>query len=149
MARFPSIKPTERNLSFGEYPVKTYRSLSGAVVRRKFGNRPYGATLDLSFNNASQENFAAIYSHYHEQAGGSNGFTIPKELLADLFADSDLTNQLKAGSPYLLLQSLGRGDGSSNTMEWFYAESPAASSAGRGRNNISVKLVSELKQWPY
>jgi hypothetical protein len=145
MANFPSIKPTERNLSFGEYPIKTYRALSGKIIRRSFGNRPYSATLELNFNNASEETLSAIYTHYHEQSGGTIGFAIPKTLLADLAIASNLTNQLQAGSPYLVLQSTGKGDGSSSTMEWLYAESPTASSAGRGRNNISVKLIAELK----
>jgi hypothetical protein len=37
MADFPALKPTARSFQLGEYPIKSYRAMSGAVVRRSFG----------------------------------------------------------------------------------------------------------------
>ena len=51
MADFPALKPTARSFQLGEYPIKSYRAMSGAVVRRSFGNKPFGYTLDLEFAN--------------------------------------------------------------------------------------------------
>jgi hypothetical protein len=55
MANFPALKPTARSFQLGQYPVKTYRAMSGAVVRRSFGNKAFGYTLDLQFENVTEE----------------------------------------------------------------------------------------------
>lgn len=133
MAIFPSIKPTKRSFSMGEYPVKTYRALSGKVVRRSFGNRPFGATLDLSFENISEDSLALLYDHYHAQQGTTTGFTIPNETLAGLTTSSTLGTQLKQGGPY-------------SGLSWFYAEVPSIESVYRGLSSVSVKLVAEFNQ---
>jgi len=144
MANFPSLKPTRRNFTLGEYPTKIYRSLSGKTIRRSFGNRPYGATLELVFENVSEDALAAIYSHYHGQLGNSTGFALSDEALAGLTAGTNTTRQLKAGAPFIVLQQLGIGSGSSSEMLWFYDEAPQVESTYRNLSTISVKLSSEF-----
>lgn len=145
MADFPRIKPTRRSFTLGEYPVKTYRSLSGKTIRRSFGSRPYGATIELSFENVAESVFNQIYTHYHTQQGTIVGFQLPTEVLAGLTASSDIARQLREGEPFLVLQSLGRGNGTANNMEWFYAEVPSVESTQRGLSNITVRLVAEFR----
>jgi hypothetical protein len=134
MATFPSIKPTQRSFSLGEYPVKTYRSLSGKTVRRSFGNRPYGASLELVFENVKQATLDAIYSHYHTQQGATVGFALPDEVWAGLSLSSTTVRGLKNGSPF------------ADSTEWVYAEPPSVESTQRDLSTISVKLVSEFRQ---
>jgi hypothetical protein len=127
MADFPALTPTARNFQPGQYPVKTYRALSGATVRRSFGNRPFGHTLDLQFENVSEATVNAIINHYNTQGGGTLGFALP----ATIFA--------------------GYGTGLRNLMqnpagiEWLYAEPPAISSVLRDRSTVTVKLVGEIR----
>lgn len=146
MANFPSIKPTRRNFTLGEYPTKIYRSLSGKTIRRSFGNRPYGATLELVFENVNEDTLAAIYNHYHGQLGNSSGFALSDDAMAGLTTGGNTTRQLKAGSPFIVLQSLGIGSGSASEMLWFYDEAPQVESTYRNLSTISVKLVSEFSQ---
>jgi len=127
MADFPALTPTARNFQPGQYPVKTYRALSGATVRRSFGNRPFGHTLDLQFENVPEATVNAIIDHYNTQGGGTLGFALP----ATIFA--------------------GYGTGLRNLMqnpagiEWLYAEPPAINSVLRDRSTVTVKLVGEIQ----
>lgn len=132
MAAFPSIKPTERSFTLGEYPTKTYRALSGKVIRRSFGNRPFGATLELVFENVTETVLKQIFDHYHAQQGTSAGFVLPNAVFAGLEANSTLLAQLKAGTP------------SGGGMQWFYAETPSVESVYRNLSTISVSLICEF-----
>jgi hypothetical protein len=131
MADFPRIKPTTRSFTMGQYPTKIYRALSGRTIRRSFGSRPFGATLDLTFENVPETVLSAIYSHYHGQKGDSIGFGLPLELLAGLPAAATITAQLRQGSPF-------------SGMVWFYAESPSVENTFRNLSTISVQLVAEF-----
>lgn len=146
MATFPSIKPTKRSFALGEYPMKAYRALSGKVIRRAFGNRPYGATLELVFENINQDTLDALYQHYHGQQGTINGFDLPNAVWAGLDRNTPLVRQLKNGEPFIILQSLGIGDGIANTMQWFYADIPEVESTQRDRSTVTVKLMSEFRR---
>jgi hypothetical protein len=139
MAIFPSITPTRRNFSLGEYPLKVYNSLSGKTVRRSFGNRPFSATLELSFENVKENVLEAIYNHYHGQDGGTIGFTLPSIVFAGLPA-GNLVNQLVKGEPYVVNGTIA------NKMEWLYAGSPKVESSYRNLSNITVTLVAEFIQ---
>lgn len=144
MANFPAIKPTRRGFALGEYPTKIYRSLSGKTVRRSFGNRPFGTTLDLVFENVGEDVLTAIYDHYHGQLGNSTGFALSDEAMAGLTTAANTTRQLKAGDPFLVLQQLGIGSGAANAMLWFYSEAPQVESTFRNLSTITVKLVAEF-----
>jgi hypothetical protein len=82
---FPSIKPTTRSFSLGDYPSKTYRSLSGAIFKRAFGNRQTGYTLDLTFRNIGDTSELRTHSgtakeimdHYTDVDGTFKSFTLP------------------------------------------------------------------------
>jgi len=127
MANFPALKPTARSFRLGQYPIKTYRAMSGAVVRRSFGNRPFGYTLDLEFANVTEATVNSICDHYNGQGGGTLGFTVPK----DVFAGYTDTLQGKVRNP----------DG----IEWLYAEPPSVTSVIKDISSVTVKLVGEIK----
>lgn len=126
MAIFPSIKPTNRSFTLGEYPVKTYRALSGKIIKRSFGNKAFGHGLDLSFENVPELSVQLIIGHYNTQLGQTLGFTLPTEVFAGLSVDTRA-----------LLRS------PSETL-WFYAEPPSIESVYRNISTITVKLVAEI-----
>jgi hypothetical protein len=127
MADFPSIVPTARSFQLGQFPVKTYRALSGAVLRRSFGNKAFGHTLDLQFDNVPEVTVNLIIDHYTTQAGGTLGFALPASVLAGY---SDILKG-KVATP--------------SGIEWLYAEPPAISSVLKDRSSVTVRLVGELK----
>lgn len=127
MANFPALKPTARSFQLGQYPVKTYRAMSGAVVRRSFGNKAFGYTLDLQYENVTEETINTIIDHYNGQQGGTLGFAID----AAVFAGYTATLQSKVRIP--------------PGIEWLYAEPPNVSSVIAGISTVTVKLVGEMR----
>ena len=126
MANFPALKPTARSFQLGQYPVKTYRAMSGAVVRRSFGNKAFGYTLDLQYENVTEETVNAIIDHYNGQQGVTIGFVLPDEVFSGI--SSTLRAKLRAPA----------------SIEWLYAETPVVESIYNERSNVTIKLVGEL-----
>ena len=126
MATFPALKPSARSFQLGEYPIKTYRALSGATRRRSFGNKPFGYTLDLEFANVVEATVNAICDHYNGQGGGTVGFTIP----TSVFVGYSNTLQGKIRTPA--------------NIEWLYAGPPSIKSVQRDLSTVTVKLIGEI-----
>lgn len=125
-AQFPGIKPAERSFRLGQYPVKSYRALSGATVKRAFGNRAYGYELQLSFNNITDAVTAQLIDHYEATSGGFERFTLP----AELFAGMSNTLASKIQSP--------------TQIKWEYINPPEVTSVINGRSTVTVNLAGEL-----
>ena len=127
MANFPSLTPTGRNFGMGEYPVKSYRAMSGATVRRSFGSRPFGYNADLEFRNVPESVVNQIYDHYHGQGGGTTGFALP----ATIFAGYSGALRGRMENP--------------TGIEWLYTEPPAVQSVLKDLSTVTIKLVGELR----
>lgn len=126
MAIFPSIRPTGRSYSPGQFPTKVYRGLSGATVKRVFGNRSFGHAIDLQFENISDANTKAILDHYYGQFGNYSRFTLPD----DVFSGMSTTLKGVVQTPTNIL--------------WEYAEPPQVESVFNGRSTVTVRLIGEL-----
>jgi hypothetical protein len=127
MANFPALKPSARSFQLGQYPIKTYRAMSGAVVRRSFGNKAFGYTLDLQFENVPEATVNTIIDHYNGQQGGTLGFAIATAV----FVGYTVTLQGKVRNP--------------SGIEWLYAEPPNVSSVIAGISTVTVKLIGEMR----
>ena len=127
MQDFPALIPTARSFKLGQYPVKTYRAMSGAIAQRSFGNRPYGYTLDLEFKNISEDKIILIIDHYDEQGGGTIGFNVPA-----------IVFQGYSGA----LQSRIR---TATGIEWFYVDPPSISNVIKNISTATVQLAGEMK----
>jgi len=126
MAIFPSIRPTGRSYSPGQFPTKVYRGLSGATVKRVFGNRSFGHVIDLQFENISDINTKAIVDHYYGQYGSYERFTLPDAVFSGM--STALKDAVQA--PVNIL--------------WEYAEPPQVESVFDGRSTVTVRLIGEL-----
>jgi len=129
MARFPSLKPTSRSYTAGNYPSKEYRSLSGVVAKRSFGNRATGYALEVEFANISENDMRSILNHYEGENGTLNSFTLPTTLTAGYgtAASNDLLEPNAA-------------------IRWFYAEPPQIQSVLRDLSTVRVRFIGELAQ---
>lgn len=126
MADFPAIKPSSRQYTLGQFPVKTYRGLSGATVKRVFGNRAYGHSIELEFNNVSDTTAKALIDHYYGQNGSVDRFALSEEALAGM--NDALKSVVKVPA----------------NIAWEYAEPPSVESVFNGRSNVTVRLIGEL-----
>ena len=85
---FPKMVPTTRSFTMGDYPSKTYRSLSGTIFKRNFGNRQTGYRLDMTFKNigdvtqlkTNSGTAKQILDHYVTVEGTFESFTLPNEV---------------------------------------------------------------------
>lgn len=148
MADFPSrtnggtgdlIKPSSRQFTIGDYPTKTFRSLSGAIVKRSFGNKASGYRLELTFENVAQPVVVAIYDHYHGQKGVTNGFAIP----ASLFSGYDQDQNFLPGDQRYDNRIISRIN-SNPGISWFYEQAPQIESVTLALSNVTVTLIGEL-----
>jgi hypothetical protein len=124
--QFPRIKPTTRAFKLGTFPVKTYRALSGATVKRAFGNRASGYELQLGFDNIPDATTEQLLAHYNGSSGGFDRFTLP----ADLFAGMTTTLRGYIQAP--------------TSIRWEYAGPPEVQSVYTGRSRVSITLIGEL-----
>jgi hypothetical protein len=123
---FPNVKPTSRNFKQGQFPTKVYRSLSGATVKRSFGNRAFGNQIELEFANIDDATATLILKHYADTSGGFERFTLPAEVFIGMSA------------------SLQGYIQSTATIRWEYAGPPDVESVPCGLNVVRVSLVGEL-----
>lgn len=131
MATFPAFTPNERSFKPGVYPQRTYRSLSGVLVRRTFGSLPYGAQVELSYNNVPDDTVAQILNHYHTQTAANERFNLP-------------TNVTAAINNSVIEPAFGTTAETGN-LRWEYAEPPAVDSVRNGIYRLRVVLNGEIR----
>jgi len=131
---FPNIKPTSRSFTMGDYPSKTYRSLSGTIFKRAFGNKQTGYTLNLTFRNIGDTSelrtrsgtAKQIIDHYNDVDGTFSSFTLPARVFEGM--DNDFRDLIRSPS----------------NIKWRYAEPPQVQSVKSGVSTVTVNLVGEL-----
>lgn len=128
MATFPSYVPTDRRFAPGTYPQRVYRSLAGVTARRTFGDRPYGASLELNFNNVSDAVTTAIINHYRSQTQQNKRFKVSNTTMGGLATE---------------LQTLM--DGTADNLRWEYSQPPDVESVRPGLSRVSVSLTGEIR----
>ena len=133
-SKFPAIRPTTRSFSMGDYPSKTYTSLSGAIFKRAFGNRATGYTMDLTFKNIGDTaelrslsgTVKQILDHYNSVYGTFEKFNLPDRMFAGM--NDSLKGVVQAPS----------------NISWRYAEPPKVQSIKSGLSTVTVKLIGEI-----
>jgi hypothetical protein len=128
MATFPSITPTGRSFRPGVYPQKTYRALSGAVVKRTYGNSPYNAQFDLEFDNISDEMVNLLLDHYHSQTAANARFDL----------SANVTAGMVGGLAF-------RANGLFYNLRWEYANPPEVQSIRSNVSSVRISLTGEIR----
>lgn len=128
MAAFPSFAPTSRSFTPGIYPQRSYRSLSGVVTKRTFGNAPSQSTLDLTFDNVVDSTATAIINHYRDQTAKNKRFQL----------SAVTTNGMDAGL-------ISIADGTIDNLRFEYKDPPSVQSVRPGRSSVNVSLVGEIR----
>jgi len=132
---FPNIKPTKRSFTMGDVPSATYKTLSGAVFRRAFGNTITNYTLTLTFVNiADSEELLSdsgtteqILSHYELAQGTFQTFALQDNTFVGM--DNSVQGYIKAPS----------------NIKWRYAKAPQIESVRINLSTVSVNLVGEIE----
>ena len=123
--RFPSIKPSSRTYSPGEYPSTTFESLDGTKTNIRFGSRRVNARLTLGFSNISDDDVVLILKNYEDVNGDWDFVRMSVSSRAGVL-DADLND-------YLLEYSSGD---QKYALRWRYDGPPTVTTTFRGFSNV-------------
>ena len=119
----PDQCPSQVTYTPPRHPVKSYQSQSGATYRMLFGNKSFGARLELEYQISNQG--AILWMQRYEQARGE---------FEEVLVDGDQW----AGS-----------EGLANTVpphiRWHFAEPPSLERVFKDRARLRVILTGDLE----
>ena len=122
---FPTLQPTSRDFSPGDWPVKRYNSQSGAEIRILYGSRRTNAKLSLSYANISDANAQLFLDDYAAQYGTLRTFTLPSATRTG-WTGSDASLDAPPSAA------------------WRYEAEPQVQSVRPGRSSVTVSLVAVI-----
>ena len=121
MATFPSIIPTTRLYTQGDFPNALQATSNGTTTGFRLGNRRINQILQLSFDNLSETEVNTIRTHYDGQNGSFEFFYI-----------SASTWNGYASPPVALVSDFA----------WLYASPPVISDGITSKWNVEIELRS-------
>lgn len=122
---FPTLAPTSRDFSPGDWPIKRYNAQSGAEVRILYGSRRTNAKLSLGYDNITDANAQAFLDDYAAQYGTLRTFTLPSAVRTGWSGSS------------------GSIDAPASAA-WRYEGEPQVRSVRPGRSSVTVNLVAVI-----
>jgi hypothetical protein len=118
MAVFPSIKPSGRTFTAGEYPHTPFDAYNGWQNRVRHSNVMLSSQVRLAFTALTEADMLSILSHYNGQYGTFESFALPSDAWSGVTAsDYQLTGYL-----------------------WRYTEPPAVEDVYCDRYNVELTL---------
>ena len=120
MAVFPTLIPSSRAYTPGDYPNTSHRALSGVESRVRHSNVLLDASLSLSFNGITQAQLISIINHYKGQLGSYESFSLPAEVWSGISSvnDVDVTS-----------------------YRWRYNDPPSVEDLPCGKHIVELRLV--------
>ena len=79
---YPTLSPSGRNYTPGDWAQKKYKAMSGAEVRIRYGDQRTECNADAAVQNITDANAALFLADYNENYGTFKSFTLPVEVLA-------------------------------------------------------------------
>jgi hypothetical protein len=126
---FPALVPSGRRYNPGKYPQGEFKALNGATTTLRYGNRRYDAELELTFQNITDDNAAAVLGLYERTMVADDWIT---------FTQAD-----GAGGAATALANYIREVGGSG-LRWRFSDPPSVDSVKPGRSTVQVRLIGRL-----
>jgi hypothetical protein len=150
--QFPNIVPSSRKFTMGDYPSVTYRSLSGTIFKRSFGNKQTGYSLDLVFKNIGDNSqlkndsgtLQTLMRHYNAVDGTLESFSLPRKVFSGMMklgAKNDSTS-VATNKDNSIKEIIPRAGAD---IKWRYAAPPQVTSVKFGISTVTIKLIGELQ----
>ena len=118
---FPALAPSSRQYDPGNWPVKTYNSVSGVEIRLRYGDKRFNAKLTLQYQNIPDTSADDFLAHYESQFGTYKAFTLPAAVVSGWTGSTYIPNQ--------------------TTMKFRYSGPPVVDSVRPGVSTVSVELT--------
>lgn len=122
---FPTLQPTSRDFSPGDWPVKRFNAQSGAEIRILYGSLRTNAKISLGYDNITDANAQLFLDDYAEQIGTLRTFNLPSAVQTGWTGSS---------------ASIDAPPGA----KWRYESEPAVRSIRPGRSSVTVNLVAVI-----
>lgn len=119
MATFPSLTPSARTYTPGDYPHTPFSSYSGLQSRVRHSNVMLASQLRLQFIALTEADMLSILSHYNGQYGTYESFILPSTIWSGVTTASDY-------------QLTG--------YQWRYTAPPTVDDVYCGKHNIELVL---------
>lgn len=125
---FPSLTPSSRQYSDGNWPVKEYQAMDGYSVRVLYGSRQFGMTLQLSYQNIPDSQATQFLAHFQQQKGTFTPF---------IFGGDGPRKGWGAENKWL--------GAAERDNSWRYVEAPTVTSVKPGVSTVNVNLIAVLR----
>lgn len=122
---YPTLNPTSRSFSPGDYPIKTVQSQSGVETRILYGSKRTNMALELSYDNITDSQAELFAIHYDETKGSYLTFVLPSQV-KEGWSASPATLDVVAGAA------------------WRYDGPPTITAVKSGISTVQVKLKGVL-----
>jgi hypothetical protein len=122
---FPTLRPTSRDFSPGDWPIKRFNAQSGAEVRILYGSQRTNAKISLGYDNISDANAQLFLTDYAAQIGTLRTFDLPSAVRTGWTGTAS---------------SLDAPPGT----KWRYESEPAVRAVRPGRSSVTVNLVAVI-----
>lgn len=119
---FPTLAPTSRDFSPGDWPIKRFNAQSGSEVRILYGSQRTNAKLSLGYDNITDANAQLFLDDYAAQYGTLRTFTLPSAARTG-WTGSDASIDAPPEAA------------------WRYEGEPQVRSVRPGRSSVTVRLV--------
>jgi hypothetical protein len=123
MTTFPSLIPSQRSWTPGDYPSTSFTALNLKEGRVLHSNLLADSKLQLVFTGLSEADMLAILLHYQQQLGSFSAFDLPSQVFSGVSNAADYTRP---------------------GYQWRYAEIPAVEDLPCGSHVVTVALESSF-----
>ena len=120
---YPSLCPTRRSWTPGNYPTRRFTAVNGAGTTRIYGTRAFDATLQLEYLLGDAD-LTALLQCYNTARGTFDELVLPTETFVGLSAD------VQEEIP--------------DYLTWRWSDTPQIESVAPGRSRVRVNLVGTL-----
>jgi hypothetical protein len=121
---FPPIRPSNRSVTVGRYPVKSFTSINGVSTARLYGSLRSNSTIQLTFTGLNDKDTNLILDSYDKSYGGFDILALPPEVWVGF--GYDLKEQL------------------SSYYTWRFNEAPTITTEYQGVFTVNVSLIGTL-----
>jgi hypothetical protein len=128
---FPALRPTSRDFTPGDWPIKRFNAQSGAEIRILYGSQRTNMKLSLSYENISDSNAELFLEHYDEMKGTYSTFDA---------ASAGQNDKAKTGWKGNK-EALGAG---ASGARYRYEGPPQVSQVRPGVSTVTVNLIGVL-----
>ena len=123
---YPTLTPSSRDITIGDYPIKKYNAMDGTEVRILYGSQDTNATMALTYQNITDDLASDFANHFRSTKGTFENFAVAQEVY----------NGWKGDAP----DQTFRGE----KGRWRYNSPPKITSVRPGVSTVQISLITVL-----